>query len=126
MNLKPVVESFFQNISSGNIDEAFKVVADDVRWWVPEELPFSGTKNKAEYFAIVSRIQSGFPTGFKLVIKDMIIQGDKAAVEVESEGTHVNGKRYHNKYHFLIQVTDGKFQSVKEYMNTLHLFRLIS
>lgn len=124
--LRQVVNGFFESISAGKIDQAFAAVAEDVQWWVPEELPFSGTKNKQQYFAIVNRIQSGFPTGFKLLVKSMIVEGDRAAVEVESEGTHVNGKRYNNKYHFLIQVQDGKFVAVKEYMNTLHLARLLA
>ncbi len=101
-DIKNTVILFFESISSGKINEAFELVADDVSWWVPEELPFSGTKNKKEYFAIVNRIQSGFPSGFKLLVKDMTVEGDKAAVEVESQGTHTNGKSYHNKYHFLI------------------------
>ncbi len=125
-NPKTVVASFFENISQGKMDEAFTLVADDVKWWVPEELPFSGTKNKQEYFAIVNRIQQGFPTGFKLVLKDATIEGNKVAAEVESEGTHKNGKQYCNKYHFLIVVENGKFISVKEYMNTLHLAKLLA
>lgn len=122
---KITVETFFNRITEGKMDEAFTLVADDVAWWVPEELPFSGTKNKKEYFAIVNRIQAGFPSGFKLLVKSMIAEGNTVAAEVESEGTHVNGKRYNNKYHFLIVVKDGKFSSVKEYMNTLHLMNLL-
>lgn len=124
-DVRKVVSSFFENVSAGKIDQAFALVADDVTWWVPEELPFSGTKNKREYMAIVNRIQSGFPTGFQLEVKDMTVEGDKVAAEVESHGTHVNGKTYNNKYHFLILVKDGKFKSVKEYMNTLHLAKLM-
>ena len=35
---KSVVKSFFEHVSSGNIGAAFELVAEDVRWWVPEEL----------------------------------------------------------------------------------------
>ncbi len=125
-NTKQIVESFFSRITAGKANEAFELVADEVAWWIPEGLPFSGTKNKKEYFAIVNRIQAGFPTGFKLEVKDMTAEGDKVAAEVESEGIHVNGKRYNNKYHFLIVVKDQKFVRVKEYMNTLHLAQLLS
>lgn len=125
MSPKETVKAFFERITEGKIDDAFSLVSDEVQWWVPEELPFSGTKNKKEYFEIVSRIQAGFPTGFKLLVNEMIAEGDTVAAEVESEGTHVNGKRYNNKYHFLIVVKAGKFTSVKEYMNTLHLAKLL-
>lgn len=122
---KQIVESFFSRITAGKIQEAFELVSDDVVWWIPEGLPFSGTKNKQEYLAIVNRIQAGFPSGFKLEVKDMTIEGSKVAAEVESDGLHVNGKKYNNKYHFLIVTKDQKFSVVKEYMNTLHLATLI-
>jgi ketosteroid isomerase-like protein len=31
-----------------------------------------------------------------------------------------NGKTYQNLYHFLFVVRDGKIQSVKEYLDTMH------
>jgi hypothetical protein len=34
-------------------------MSDDVKWWVPGDLPFSGTKTKAEYLQIVGSIQRG-------------------------------------------------------------------
>ncbi len=55
----------------------------------------------------------------------MTVEGNRAAVEVESNGTHVNGRTYNNKYHF-VMVSDGeKFVEIKEYMNTLHLAKLL-
>lgn len=123
---KDVVERFFANVTAGKIDDAFALVAEDVSWWIPGELPFSGIKTKKEYLGVVSQITKGFPTGFTLKAKAMIAEGDKVAAEVVSNGIHVNGKNYNNHYHFLIRIKDGKFIEVKEYMDTLHLFKLIS
>ncbi len=123
---KKVVHQFFSAITVGDIDGAFKLVDDNASWWVPGELPFSGTKTKKEYLMIVNQITKGFPTGFELKATAMIAEGDMVAAEVASNGTHVNGKKYNNRYHFLIRLKDGKFVDVKEYMDTLHLFKLIS
>jgi uncharacterized protein len=123
---KQTVKNFFQFISEGKIDEAFSLVSNDVQWWVPEELPFSGTKSKAQYLKIVQQIQSGFPKGFNLTVMNMLCEDDMVSAEVESQGLHVNGKTYQNKYHFLITLKDGQFIAVKEYMNTLHLAKLIN
>ena len=125
-NNRELVETFFERITRGDIDQAFTVVDDDVEWWVPGTLPFSGTKDKAGYMKVVGAIRSGFPTGFALLVVGMVAEGDKVAAEVESEGTHVNGKPYRNKYHFLITLQDGRFVAVKEYMDTLHLQQLIA
>jgi ketosteroid isomerase-like protein len=122
---KELVSRFFEQFSNGDIDGAFAMVSDDVSWWVPGDLPFSGTKTKAEYLGVVAGIQSGVPEGRKLDAVSMIAEGDKVAVEVESLGQHVNGRTYTNKYHFLITVQDGQMVEVKEYMDTLHLYQLI-
>lgn len=125
MQNKELVSSFFSHFSSGNIDEAFALVSDDASWWVPGDLPFSGTKTKAEYLQVVGAIQSGFPNGLKLEATSMVAEGNKVAVEVASNGDHANGRKYTNQYHFLITIEDGKFVEVKEYMDTLHLYQLI-
>ncbi len=122
---KEVVSEFFERFSNGRIDDAFALVGDDASWWEPGDLPFSGTKTKAEYLQIVGNIQRGFPSGLQLKATSMIAEGNKVAVEVESYGEHANGKRYTNKYHFLITIEAGKIIEVKEYMDTLHLFQLL-
>ena len=122
---KQVVADFFEDFSRGEIDSAFDLVRDDVSWWVPGDLPFSGTKTKAEYMQVVGNIQRGFPGGLRLEPTSMIAEGDRVAVEVESHGEHANGRIYANHYHFLITLEDGRIAEVKEYMDTLHLFQLI-
>ena len=122
---KNLVTEFFDQFSKGNIDDAFAKVSDTATWWVPGDLPFSGTKSKAEYLQVVGSIQQGFPNGLQLNATAMIAEGDQVAVEVESSGDHVNGKTYNNKYHFLITIENGQISFVKEYMDTLHLHQLI-
>ena len=89
------------------------------------DIAFSGTKTKQQYFHVVSAIQKGFPTGFSIVVTSLIAEGNKVAAEAESSGRHVNGRDYNNKYHFLFEIENGKIISVKEYMDTLHLYQLI-
>ncbi len=125
-NNKRAVTQFFEAFSRGAISEAFALVSDSAAWWVPGTLPFSGTKTKAQYLQVVGAIQTGFPSGLSLKVTGMTAEGDRVAAEVESLGTHTNGKIYNNKYHFLILLKDGKFVQVKEYMDTLHLYDLIS
>jgi uncharacterized protein len=125
MNNKEIVYLFFEQVTLGNIDNAFALVDDDVNWWVPGTLPFSGNKTKPEYLQIVEAIKKGFPSGFALNVVSTIAEGNKVAAEVESSGNHISGKTYNNKYHFLIEIKNDKIISVKEYMDTLHLFQLL-
>ena len=122
---KYIVEEFFTYFSAGDTEKAFALVSDDASWWVPGDLPFSGTKTKAEYMQVVGAIKQGFPTGLKLTVVSMIAESDTVAAEVVSDGDHYSGKKYSNKYHFLIKIKDKKIVEVKEYMDTLHLYQLI-
>ncbi len=125
MNNKDIVTEFFREVTNGNMQKAFELVDDQVSWWIPGTLPFSGTKTKQQYFHVVSAIQKGFPTGFSIVVTSLIAEGNKVAAEAESSGRQVNGRDYNNKYHFLFEIANGKIISVKEYMDTLHLYQLI-
>jgi hypothetical protein len=65
----------FDDVTAGTSDEAFARVADDVAWWIPGTLPFSGTTTKFEYMQIVARIQGGFPSGFALLPGEATAEG---------------------------------------------------
>jgi uncharacterized protein len=125
MNNKEIVNHFFEGVTVGDIDGAFALVDDNVNWWIPGTLPFSGNKTKEQYMQVVNAIKKGFPTGFQLTVLSSIAEGSKVAAEVESSGNHINGKAYNNKYHFLFEIANGKIISVKEYMDTLHLYQLM-
>lgn len=123
---RQIVEGFFAALNEGAIAKAFTAVSDDVSWWVPGALPFSGTKNKAGYLQIAGMIQKGFPSGLRFELGGVTVDGDRVAVEAQSRGTHTNGKTYNNHYHFLFVVRGGQIVAVKEYMDTQHLAWLIA
>ncbi len=54
----------------------------------------------------------------KLTIKRITAEEDRVAVEAESDAHLVNGKHYHNVYHFLIVVRGGKVHEVRESVDT--------
>ena len=58
--------------------------------------------------------------GLRVTPKGITAEGDRVAVEAESYAKMKNGKTYQNTYHFLFIVRDGKIQSVKEYLDTIH------
>lgn len=124
-NNKQIVTDFFDLVSEGKTDNAFELIDNNVNWWIPGDLPFSGNKTKKGYMQVINAIKTGFPTGFKLSVISSIAEGNKVAAEVESFGNHANGRVYENKYHFLFEIKDGKIKKVKEYMDTLHLYQLL-
>jgi uncharacterized protein len=99
-----VALSFLENLSTGKIDAALDLMADDVVWWVagePEQFAIAGTKNKAQLAQMLATIGKGMPNGIRLTITGVTAEADRVAVEMDADGVSATGREYHNHYHDL-------------------------
>jgi ketosteroid isomerase-like protein len=77
--------------------------------------------------AAVSALAAMFPDGYTLNAH-RLIEADSAgdsglvAVEAYGDGRHANGRRYQNRYCWVLEVRDGKIADIREYCDTLHGF----
>ena len=92
--------------------------ADDVLVWTMGNTLISGKYDKAQVAGFADSIFDAFPNGIKFTIHGMVAEGDTVAIETESFGEHVSGKRYNNFYHMLVRFRDGKITLLKEYLDT--------
>ncbi len=60
------------------------------------------------------------PSGLGLKIETIICEGDRCAVQAESNTIAANGKKYNNLYHFDIRFDGDKIAEVREYNDTNH------
>ena len=117
---KRLVLGFFENLSAGNGAAVLGAMADSATWWIQGNFPVSGTKSKQEFAAVVGELGSKIDGGLRVTPKGITAEGDRIAVEAESYAKMKNGKTYQNTYNFLLVVRDGKIQSVREYLDTIH------
>ena len=117
---KQIVREFFAALSGADVAKLDALYAEDFELWTAGTLPFSGTRGKAEALAGMDFVASLFPKGIRFEIRAMTAEGERVAVEAESFGTHASGLPYHNTYHFLVVIRDGKIRRFKEYMDTMH------
>jgi ketosteroid isomerase-like protein len=121
-NKKTVLE-FLGHYAAGRYDAALAMLAPDSRWWLPghpEEFPAAGWVDKA---TVEKRLASNLkllPHGLEITTGTITAEDDRVAIEAESKATLVNGRLYHNRYHFLFVLRDGSIVAVKEYLDTLH------
>jgi ketosteroid isomerase-like protein len=118
---KALVTKFFTAFSAGRYDEVLAMLADDATWWVAGTTALSGTYPKAQFAELLGRVAPMAPGGLRVTPKVMTAEGDRVAVEAESYAEFNNGRTYRNQYHFLMVVRDGKFASVREYLDTEHV-----
>jgi uncharacterized protein len=111
---KQLVTELFGHLSAGRRQQGLEMLAEDATWWAPG----MGTMPKSQFAEMVVQMDVILKGPIKLTIKRMTAEDDRVAVEAESDGDLVNGKHYHNIYHFLIVIRGGKIREVKEYNDT--------
>ncbi len=97
------------------------MVANDFEWKVmtrmegmPPVKGHDGLRNLARV------IKAMMPGGLGLKIETVICEGDRCAVQAESNTVAANGKKYNNRYHFDIRFDGDKIAEVREYNDTNH------
>lgn len=118
---KQLVKKYFEAFSAGKVDDFLSMMSDDATWWVAGDFPLSGTKTKAEFGELLkTQLPTLAPQGIQIAPKSFTAEGDRVAVEAESQAHIANGKTYNNRYHFAVEVRDGKICAVREYLDTMH------
>ena len=115
---KQTARDFMDAMSSGEAERILALYSDDVTIWTAGSLPFSGNHDRAAAAALCAGLLGAFPDGLEFSIKAMTAEGERVAIEAEGLGTHANGKVYHQHYHFLLVIQDGKIRQMKEYFDT--------
>jgi uncharacterized protein len=117
-NNKKRVEAFFAAMSRSDSAAIVAAYADDGYVQTMGQTLISGKFTKPQITAAAGAIFETFPQGIHFTIKAMTAEGERVAVEAESDGLHVSGKRYQNQYHFLFLFRNGQLVTLKEYMDT--------
>ncbi|MBW2275065.1 MAG: nuclear transport factor 2 family protein [Deltaproteobacteria bacterium] len=115
---KQIAREFMDAMSSGEAKRILALYSDDVSVWTAGSLPFSGSHDLSEVAALCDGLLGAFPEGLQFSIQAMTAEGERVAIEAEGLGTHASGKVYHQHYHFLLVIRDGKIAQMKEYFDT--------
>jgi ketosteroid isomerase-like protein len=120
---KQLVLDFLGHYSGARYEAALDMLAEDCEWWLPghpDEFPAAGTVGKDTVRKRLTRNLKLLPGGLEITVGAVTAEDDRVAVEAESKGVLVNGRLYHNRYHFLFVLRGGRIRLVKEYLDTLH------
>lgn len=120
---KALVTRFWQAFSASKFDDVLAMLADDATWWVAGKTKLSATYTKAQFAELVKGIAEQADGGLSVTPNPggLCAEGDRVSVEAKSYGKFKNGKVYQNEYHFMMVIRDGKFVSIREYLDTEHV-----
>lgn len=120
---KRLVLEFLGHYAAGRYAQALAMLADDARWWLPghpDEFPAAGWVDKATVERRLAANLKLLPHGLAIETGAITAEEDRVAIEAESRARMVNGRLYHNRYHFLFVLRGARIAVVKEYLDTLH------
>ena len=122
------VKSLFANLENGKSGAFFEHVADDVDWTVMGTHPLAGTYHtKADFLAhTFARLDKILKEGVVLRVTNILVDGESAAVELESLSTALNGKPFDNRYCWVMRVNDGKITQGIAWFDSPTLIDLIN
>ncbi len=121
------VKSLFAHLENGKSGAFFEHVADDVNWTVMGTHPLAGTYHtKADFLAhTFARLDKILKEGVVLRVTNILVDGDSAAVEMESLSTALNGKPFDNRYCWIVHFSDRTIVEVRAYLDSALVQRLI-
>lgn len=118
---RKVVADFFALFTESDVDGVMALLTDSVSWQMMGQqggLPVSGSMNRQEIAAFIVGGRALVVDRIEMSPSAWTIELPRIAVEVESHATLKNGRVYHNFYHYLFILKDGKIDTIKEYADT--------
>jgi ketosteroid isomerase-like protein len=97
------------------------MVSSDFVWKTMTRMEgFAPLKGHEGLRNLANTLKSLMPGGLRMRIESVICEGDRCAVQAESNAVASNGKKYNNLYHFDIRFDGDKIAEVREYCDTNH------
>ena len=121
------VRSLFANLENGRPEAFFNHVAQDVKWTVMGTHPLAGTYHTKENFLAhtFARLDKLLKEGVVLRVSNLLVDGDTAAVELESLSAALNGKPFDNRYCWIARFSNGTIVEVRAYLDSALVKQLI-
>lgn len=114
---REVVEDFITTSRTVSLTAALeKHASDDFIWWIP------GTGEVQDRIVALSKImRSHFvPGAASIEIHAITCQDDRVAIDSEARIPLKDGRVFHNHYHNLYRLRDGKIIQIREHHNSAH------
>jgi ketosteroid isomerase-like protein len=127
---KAVVRRYFKAIEDADYDSIEKLLADEVRFWLPPSVP-DGAELAGRH-DIMRNIRESIAglydvgVGLHPEIRHLTAEDDRVAAELVIRGrSKASGRDYENHYHFLFVIRDGRIAEFHEHLDTLYAFRAL-
>jgi ketosteroid isomerase-like protein len=121
---KATAIAYIEGIGRKDLEGIFQLLREDATFWqIGKRLELAGSHDMAELARLSQKATSKFPNGMRFDITTVTAEGNRVALEAESDAVLANGQPYNNQYVFFFYFDDeGKIIEFREYWDTLYAF----
>jgi ketosteroid isomerase-like protein len=118
---KELATDFLSEFENPDPARLATMVANDFEWKVMTRMEgIPPVKGHDGLLNLAKIIKAMMPGGLGLKIESVICEGNRCAIQAESNTVAANGRKYNNRYHFDIRFDGDKIAEVREYNDTNH------
>jgi len=122
-----LVRAFFATLSSGDLEALRPLFHAEGSWEATgKSIPGAGiTRGRDKIIdEFLAPVRGLFVAGDpKIEVVRIFSQGEWVAAETEAHGKLANGKGYHNRYAWIIEIREDKIFALREYMDTAYILK---
>ena len=121
------IRSLFANLETGNSEEFFQHVVQNVDWTVMGTHPLAGTYHDRDIFiqSTFHRLNKVLKDGVRLRVTNIITADDTAVVELEALSTALNGAPFRNRYCWICRFDNEKIVEVRADLDSALVQKLL-
>lgn len=120
-----LVTTFLDELGSGSLDKALDFLTDDASWAIVQTV--RGTSlSKSELRQRLGMMRESFKDNRLIMTPISCIEdGNRLAVELESDAQTILDVAYRNKYCVIFTIDGNKISDVREYNDSLHVSQVL-
>lgn len=117
---KKLITDIIHALSDGNDQPFLDAMHDEIRWsWMGSgDLSKTFIGKRAVLNELWRSVRTDIVQPFRVVPNLIIAEEEYVIVECTGENTAANGKKYHNRYCWIMKVIENRIMEIREYMDT--------
>jgi ketosteroid isomerase-like protein len=123
---KATAQSYIDAITRHDVAAILGLMDEDVRIYTMSSTMLPGHLDKKGLSDFMQLMRRSFPEGIEMTVHNMVGEANCVALEAESQGIHISGRAFNNRYHFLFRFRDRRIVELKEYCDTQHVSDILA
>ena len=115
-----LLKMIFSYLEKGDDKLFWSYFSDDVTWVVEGTHPLAGKYKSLIEFKkeAFDRLQHVLASPIKFKVREILVDGSRGAIVMDGDSTSKNGRPFHNRYCWIVDIVNDKIDRVDTFLDT--------